>query len=152
MKKYINSRAYVVCDIDGTIADISHRLHHIEGEEKDWDSFYADCEFDKPKKDIIRIVHELRSTGKKILFSTGRSEQCYEKTMKWLHKHFGDFEEILMRKEGDYRKDYIVKLEEFKKAGYKKTEIFCVFEDRIGVVDAWRELGVPVLQVADGDF
>lgn len=31
---------YVIVDIDGTVADLSHRIHFIEGEKKDWDSFY----------------------------------------------------------------------------------------------------------------
>lgn len=35
---------YVIVDIDGTVADLSHRIHFIEGEKKDWDSFYNNVE------------------------------------------------------------------------------------------------------------
>lgn len=30
---------FVIVDIDGTVADLRHRIHFIEGEKKDWDSF-----------------------------------------------------------------------------------------------------------------
>ena len=32
----------VICDIDGTLADVQHRLHHLEGDPKDWDGFFAE--------------------------------------------------------------------------------------------------------------
>jgi len=32
-----------IFDIDGTLADVSHRLHYITGETKDWDAFFAAC-------------------------------------------------------------------------------------------------------------
>ena len=44
----------IVCDIDGTIANLSHRLHFIQPEEggkKDWDSFFAGVSDDEPKCD-----------------------------------------------------------------------------------------------------
>ncbi len=37
-----------VFDIDGTLADITHRLHFIQGEKKDWDAFFAACIDDAP--------------------------------------------------------------------------------------------------------
>ena len=30
-----------IFDIDGTLADASHRLHHIQNGNKDWDAFFA---------------------------------------------------------------------------------------------------------------
>lgn len=34
---------FVVFDLDGTLADGDHRLHHITGETKDWRAFFAAC-------------------------------------------------------------------------------------------------------------
>lgn len=45
-------------DIDGTIADISHRIHHIKGETKDWRSFFAACDGDLPILHIIELAIE----------------------------------------------------------------------------------------------
>lgn len=48
---------YVIVDIDGTVADLSHRIHFIEGEKKDWDSFYNNVEKDKPIQHVIDEVY-----------------------------------------------------------------------------------------------
>ena len=31
----------IICDIDGTSADLGHMLNHIQKKPKDWDSFHA---------------------------------------------------------------------------------------------------------------
>ncbi len=43
---------YIAFDIDGVLADCSHRLHYIQGDDKDYDKFYSDEEI---LKDIERI-------------------------------------------------------------------------------------------------
>lgn len=30
---------FVIVDIDGTVADLRHRIHFIQGEKKDWDAY-----------------------------------------------------------------------------------------------------------------
>lgn len=40
---------YIVFDIDGVLADCSHRLKYIQGEDKDYDKFYSDKEIMKDK-------------------------------------------------------------------------------------------------------
>ena len=45
-------RDTVICDIDGTIADNSHRQHYLEGK-RDWKSFFEGIENDKP---ILKIL------------------------------------------------------------------------------------------------
>ena len=56
-----------------------------------------------------------------------------------------------MRNEKDYRHDNIVKLELAEKANII-DRIVAVFEDRTQVVYAWRQKGIKVYQVAEGDF
>ena len=45
----------IVFDIDGTLADLSHRLKWVQGEEKNWDKFYEEVE----KDDVIEPVAQL---------------------------------------------------------------------------------------------
>lgn len=33
---------FVIVDIDGTVADLRHRIHFIQGEKKDWDALVAE--------------------------------------------------------------------------------------------------------------
>ena len=39
-----------------------------------------------------------------------------------------------------------------KPINFKQNKIFLIFDDRNKVVKMWRELGLPVFQVAEGDF
>ena len=45
----MNDKQIIICDIDGTIANLQHRLHYIRNPEgtKDWDSFHVTCTDDK---------------------------------------------------------------------------------------------------------
>lgn len=49
---------YIVFDIDGVLADCSHRLKYIQGEDKDYDSFYSYDEIlkDKPILNLDKIL------------------------------------------------------------------------------------------------
>jgi hypothetical protein len=53
-----------------------------------------------------------------------------------------------MRKDGDRRPDYIIKME-FIDWDHPPD---IIFEDRSRVVEAYRERGLTVFQVAEGDF
>ena len=57
-----------------------------------------------------------------------------------------------MRPEGDSRKDSIIKREIFDAEVRDRWRITGVFDDRQQVVRMWRQLGLTVFQVAEGDF
>lgn len=144
----------VIFDLDGTLANIDHRLHFIQGPHKDWDSFFKACVHDEPITDIITIMQEMAAGEFNILIVTGRSEAVLDETMDWLNLHAPidqDFT-IIMRKDGDHTPDDELKQDWVKKGYINKDHILCVFEDRDRVVKMWRELGFTCLQVAQGDF
>lgn len=143
-----------IFDIDGTLADCSHRLHYIQKEPKDWPSFFAACSDDKPIAHINRLCEAL-SDGAPIIFVSGRSDECYEATEKWLYDHsIGLYRDgaLYMRKAGDHRDDAVVKIELLAQIRADGFEPIMVFEDRKRVVDAWRAAGIPCAQVAPGEF
>ena len=144
---------YVIVDIDGAIADCTHRLHHIQGDKKDWNAFYSECEKDKPYKDVIEIIQRL-SSFYDVLFITGRREAVRYQTQSWIEDNLilYDGYTLNMRQDGDKRKDCEVKLEILDVIGVKPEEVLCIFEDRTQVVKAYREAGYRVLQVKDGDY
>ena len=147
----MNERLIVV-DIDGTISVVGDRLNCLK--EKDWDSFYARCGEDTAKVEIIRIVEALQANlGARIVLVTGRRESCRSDTEEWVSENtnFEDYT-LIMRPEGDYGHDTVVKFREFEKSGFNYNDVFCVFEDRNSMVEAWREKGITTLQVAKGDF
>jgi len=144
----------IVFDIDGTLADLSHRLHYIqpaEGEEKDWDGFFAACMDDAPIPHVIQTLKDLSEMGHPVEFWTGRSEAVREETIQWLMKHlrWPSFAiKLKMRPIGDHRPDYLLKSDyiDFD----DKPDL--IFEDRKTVVEMFRRNGIQVFQVAPGDF
>lgn len=143
-----------LCGIDGTLADISHRLHFIQQKPADWYSFFRACVDDLPIQEVIDTVRLLKQGGAEILLLSGRSEIVRSETLQWL-KDFGvPCDALFMREEGDHRPDSIVKSEFlddlFEK--WEKNDIRGAFEDRKQVVDMYRERGLRVFQVAEGNF
>lgn len=141
-----------IFDIDGTLADCSHRLHHIQKQPKDWTSFFADCHTDAPIMHIIELAQTLRlASAKQIVFVSGRSDECRPATELWLREH-GLSGALYMRKAGDYRDDDIIKLELLAAVRADGYDPIMAFDDRNRVVKAWRSAGIPCAQVAEGDF
>lgn len=60
--------------------------------------------------------------------------------------------QLFMRETDDKRKDHVVKLELYKKYIDGNYNVEAVFDDRQRVVDMWRDIGLTVFQVADGNF
>lgn len=142
-----------IFDLDGTLADISHRLHYLNGENSDWDAFFAACPEDKPINHVISIAHALLRECMCVEIWTGRSEAVREQTERWLGDQRIVYSKLRMRADGDHRHDDIIKkewLEERRKEGL--ADPVAVFEDRDSVVKMWRDSGVPCYQVAPGNF
>lgn len=133
----------VLIDIDGTVADHDGvRDHH------QYDLVYRD----KPKDDVIRIVRTVIQSGVTGIFMSGRPDSCEEDTRFWLTKYVAVPERLIMRQTGDRRADYVVKKELFDKHVRFNYNVVGAFDDRNQVVDMYRQLGITVFQVAEGNF
>lgn len=156
-------------DIDGTIADCSHRLHFIDGSDfiptpyavftPDWNSFFKACVDDAPINPVIEVVKALRERGGNlIVFITGRSLLVQAETCHWLSSHGlpVSLQNLYMRTQGDHRPDRLVKSELFDRflrdRDISDTSGIIVLDDRDQVVQMWRKRGIRCFQVADGNF
>lgn len=147
-----NQRVIIV-DIDGTVADCTHRLHYIEGTNRNYKAFYDELNFDSPIWHIIRLVRQLAKNPEYLIyFVTGRPDTHREETLEWLSMVGIIPDELHMRSGGDYRKDFIVKQEILNRIREKGKLVEFAIDDRQSVVDMWRKNDVPCLQVAPGDF
>lgn len=74
--------------------------------------------------------------------------------MSWITQHVNPESDwyLHMRKAGDGRRDSIVKAEMFDSDIATNFNVLGVFDDRQQVVDMWRDKGLTVFQVAEGDF
>lgn len=155
-----NKKPLYIFDLDGTIADISHRRHIIETDTRDsskWRRFYSACDRDAPNEPVIRVMESLRLFADIWIFS-GRSSEVRGKTEEWL-KHntsLTDFDLetcLMMRDEGDYTPD-----DQLKELWVKtmliddRRRLVAAFDDRDRVVQMWRRNGITCFQVAEGDF
>lgn len=134
----------IIVDLDGTYA---HRCN------RQWFD-YSKVDQDDLDVTVDGIVRAYAKMGYTILIVSGRegTEECRYKTLYWLEKHEIPFYELMMRKEGDFRRDSIVKEEIYNKYIKGKFDVEFVLDDRQQVVDMWREIGLKCLQVAEGNF
>lgn len=138
-------------DVDGTLADNSHRQHFLEKSPKDWDSFFSACAKDTPIEHMCQVARRLGRYAT-VLCVTGRRDRERQETLEWLFWHVNYCNPLYMRKDGDYRPDHEVKsdlLDTILADGYKPI---MAFDDRTSVVRMWRSRGIACAQVADGDF
>lgn len=134
-----------VCDIDWTLANLDHRLHYIKWEKKDHDSFYNNVADDEPIPAMIDTINALWKNATIILVS-GRRNECYWDTMRWLEDYWVRYDYILMRNSWDFSPDTNVKTKIYNRC-LKQNNVVWVFDDRINVVDMRRELWLYVFDV-----
>lgn len=151
-------RSFVIVDIDGTISTVGDRLKYLKQDPPNWDEFYEHCDEDIPNLPICELVKVLRSQYH-IIFCTGRRESVRTKTIQWIVENLGfpeDEIDLIMRKDGDWRNDVVVKQELLLKFLWcnkvLSAEIAFIIEDRETMVNKWRELGFVCLQCAEGRF
>lgn len=143
---------FVIFDLDGTLCNIEHRLHHIQGGTKNWDAFYADCIHDEPIIPMLNVLETLqKSEYDRVQIWTGRSEVVKTETLRWFEIYglFFTSEDIKMRPRDNRTPDHILKEQWLQKENIKPH---MVFEDRKRVVDMWRKNGILCTHVADGEF
>jgi phosphoserine phosphatase len=142
----------IVFDIDGTLANIEHRRGFVASKPKNFKAFNAAIPQDTPHEEIVFLAKTFYELGNRVILCSGRGEESRVVTEVQM-KDFGvRFDKLFMRKEKDFRADNIVKVELLADIREQFGEPFLWFDDRKQVVDAIRDQGVKVLQVAPGDF
>jgi phosphoglycolate phosphatase-like HAD superfamily hydrolase len=97
-----------VFDIDGVVADVRHRLHHLE-RPRSWRDFFRDAADDTLLDEGAHLVKDLGEQHE-IVWLTGRPERLRDTTTTWLAAHGLPGTELHMRPEGDYRPARLYKL------------------------------------------
>lgn len=133
----------ILVDIDGTVAVMSDRSPYD----------MSRVHLDEPNEAVIAAVRAMQAAGHTIIFCSGRTDDGRAATEAWLQTHVGvPHAGLFMRRTGDQRKDSVVKREIFEKELREHWHVVAVFDDRNQVVRMWRQLGLPVFQVAEGNF
>jgi len=135
-------RAIAVVDIDGVLADVRHRLHHLEGR-KDWNAFFRAA----PKDPVLEVgLDTARQLAEvyDIVYLSGRPEFCRPDTERWFTKHGIPGGELRLRPRGDSRPARFFKIDELRRL-QQRAPVAVLVDDDVLVCNAAREAGFDVL-------
>ena len=142
----------IIVDIDGTVAQMNGR--------SPFDMTKVDT--DVPNDPVVTMLQSFvrgwEGVPIEVLFVSGRDDSAEDMTRDWLYENvtysWASPEDInlFMRKNGDSRKDVIIKREIFEEHIEGKFNVEFVLDDRDQTVKGWRDLNLPTFQVAPGDF
>lgn len=139
----------IVFDVDGTVADCSHRTHHVSNGASNWKAFFDEMSEDSPIAEVIDLNNLFyNDPNYSVVVVTARPRDYEDQTVSWLKKFGVKYDAFYMRAAGDFRKDSIVKseiLDQMRTDGY---DPYIVVDDRKQVVDMWRSKGIMTLHCA----
>ena len=128
-----------VVDIDGVLADATHRQHHVERRPKDWDAFFAAVGEDPLLVEGRRRLIELSQDHEVVLLS-GRPERTRADTLAWLDQHGMPVSRLVLRADADHRAAPDLKADLIRGIG-APDEIAVVLDDDESIVERLAGLG-----------
>lgn len=137
-------RNAIIVDMDGTLAHMNGRSPY---DDKRSNADIGDFAVMFTIKAIALAFPSVH-----ILIVSGRNERSRKATEEFLNDYDVSYDDLFMRGFTDFRKDSDVKRDIFNDCIKDNYNVLAVFDDRTQVVKVWRELGLKVFQVADGDF
>ena len=132
-----------VVDIDGVLADVRHRLHHVTGRPKDWRAFFAGADQDgllPEGEDAARRLAEVYE----VVYLSGRPERLRAVTEAWFERHDLPPGRLVLRPPDDYRPSSVWKVERLEELAETRT-VAVLVDDDPRVLDAARRAGFDVL-------
>ena len=164
----------VIFDLDGTLANIDvRRKKSLKPNGKiDWDKFFDPLNvlrLDIANEPVIKMAQMFHKDGFKVVIFSGRNDRSFHMTKLWLEQRDVPHDLLVMRpdkfqadswpiadgnpatKEMRFMPDEILK-KKMLDTFVDIDDVFLVVDDRNKVVKMWRDLGLTVFQVADGDF
>ena len=130
---------FVVFDLDGTLADDSHRQHFLQHEPKAWQEYFAACGRDVPIRQMIRVLNDMSHRGSQVEIWTGRNEDVRPETERWLTDHHVAHDRLRMRHRRTIGQQTELKAEWLVEASRKPD---LVFDDNMTAVRWWRGRGI----------
>lgn len=139
-----NLQKAVIFDLDGTLALMNDRGPF------EWSRVGEDS----PNEHVIDLLQMIRTVHPdwKIITLSGRDGVCEEITKQWLIDNNVKSDYHFQRKQGDQRRDSIIKEEIFWEHIEPNFNVLYAVDDRQQVVDMWDMLGVQVWQVQQTDI
>jgi hypothetical protein len=136
-------RSLAVLDIDGVLADVSSRLHHLQRRPKDWSAFFAGMADDPVLAPGFALAWQFADEHD-IVYLTGRPAAFAGLTREWLRRHGFPDAPVVHRRDGDRRPASITK-SALLRALMEHARVHVAVDDDETVCTAYRRLGVTVV-------
>jgi predicted kinase len=144
-----------IFDMDGTLADCSHRVHHVKNIASDpnwkpnWNKFFDGVFEDAVRHNVVTRLFEHIDLDHEIVICSGRPERTRKATEAWL-KHWSiPYDRLIMRQDGDNQDDVTLK-QGFLDKFMDKSKVVYIADDRPKVVRMWKANGLNVEDFGDG--
>ena len=132
-----------VIDIDGVVADVRHRLHHVTEHPKDWRRFFDGAGEDGLLAEGEETVRALAAVYD-LVYLSGRPERLRTVTESWFARHDLPAGPLLLRPAYDYRPSSVYKVDVLEELAETRTVVVLVDDDP-RVLEAARRAGFDVL-------
>ena len=129
----------IIVDLDGTLCNCSSRSYLAE--QKNWDEFFSLLGEDTVNEGVATLVRKPFGLYY-VLYVSGRPEKCRGPTVSWLMKSSLPVGKIFLRKDKDYRPDYVVKEEIYDNEIKQEYKVVFAIDDKKEVCDMWRRRGI----------
>lgn len=133
-----------VFDVDGVLADVEHRRHHLRGHRRDWDAFFAAAADDPPLAPGIELAQQAQRDGHVVVYLSGRPERLRDVTLAWLADHGCPPGELVLRPDDDRSPAVRLKTARLREIATAFT-IALFVDDDVTVVRAVREHRPPLV-------
>lgn len=137
----------IIVDLDGCLCPIEPRLDSLKS--KDWDTFHSTAKDQDPSPWCVEIIKKF-APDHTILFVSGRPNTYFGETWQWIKDATG-LNNFLLYLNQPYDPKTFIPDHEFKVNIYRNEiesnyNVLFVIDDRPTVVQAWRDMGLTVLQ------
>lgn len=142
-------KAYIF-DVDGTLANVDPFLHHVRGDNKDYDAFHEASINALPNFEVVQMLNEAFFDQMHIIIVTSRKEVWRGLTSYWLAKNDIGHHALYMRKDNDNRQDYEVK-EDILLQIKKHWNVTHAVDDNPSIIKLWQNYGINTTKIGTWD-
>lgn len=141
----------VVVDLDGTLADVRHRVHWVRSDKPDFHQFFEEAKNDTVNEWCRTLVNSVQGYYRiPVWIVSARPKTLRDVTKKWLADNDVRYEKLFLLREDekDNTPDQELKRKWLWENGGPSKVLFVV-DDRSKVVQMWRQEGLVCLQCDD---
>lgn len=144
----------VFVDVDGTLCDVRTIRHFVvapsanEHFRRDFHAFHS-ASLDCPAHpEVTGLLERFRGAECRIIVVSAREARWGFLTAIWLTEHNIEYDEMILRPNGDSRSDAEVKVEMAGQLVERFLPVVAI-EDRDDIIEVWQAFGIPTVKVFD---